>query len=62
MRRTEGAQGVGEQSESFELIDDWNVPSRNLGEKKGWIGWKEASLFRSEAFYNLMCPQRPQTI
>ena len=38
MRCTEGVQGVGEQSENFELIDDWNVPSDCLGEKIGWIG------------------------
>ena len=38
VRRTEGVQGVGEQSESFELIDNWNAPSQSVGEKKGWIG------------------------
>ena len=38
MRRTEGVQGVGEQSESSELIDNWNAPSKSVGEKKGWIG------------------------
>ena len=29
---------MGEQSESFELIDDWNVPRDCLGEKKHWTG------------------------
>ena len=37
---------------------------RGLGviQKKGWIGWKDSSLFRADAFYNLMCPQRPNSI
>ena len=38
MRCTEGVHSMGEQSENFELIDDWNVPSDCLGEKKHWIG------------------------
>ena len=29
---------MGEQSEGFEVIDDWNVPSTDLGERKYWTG------------------------
>eukprot|EP01097_Dermamoeba_algensis_P010934 TRINITY_DN8306_c0_g1_i1.p1 TRINITY_DN8306_c0_g1~~TRINITY_DN8306_c0_g1_i1.p1 ORF type:complete len:176 (+),score=28.32 TRINITY_DN8306_c0_g1_i1:261-788(+) len=29
---------------------------------KGWCGWKPASLFRADAFYNLCMPQRPRKI
>ena len=48
----------------FLILDPHYTGGEDIGliQKKGWIGWKEASLFRSEAFYNLMCPQRPQTI
>lgn len=26
---------------------------------KGWVGWKDASLFKADYFYNLMLPQLP---
>jgi hypothetical protein len=30
--------------------------------KDKWCGWKDASLFRKDSFYNLCMPQRPREI
>ena len=54
-----------EQSSSgkvrFLILDPHYVgkESRKDIQSRGWCDWKEASLFRSDAFYNLCLPQRP---
>ena len=29
---------------------------------KGWVGWKKVDVFRKDAFYNFLLPQRPKKL
>lgn len=47
------------------LILDPHFPDKDdLGwiQRKGWVGWKRASFFDQNAFYNLCQPQRPRVV
>lgn len=48
----------------FLILDPHYIGSENLEaiQRLGWCNWKESSLFRSDAFYNLCMPQRPRMI
>lgn len=45
------------------LILDPHYPGSDSNIKnviqKGWCGWKEVSMFKADAFYNLCMPMRP---
>lgn len=48
------------------LILDPHYPGNDSNIKnilsKGWVAWKDASMFKAEAFYNLCLPQRPREV
>lgn len=46
------------------ILDPHYIGAESLGtiHSKGWCGWKDIKLFRTDAFYNLCLPQRPQCI
>jgi len=48
----------------FLILDPHYQGAENLSTiiNKGWCGWKPASLFLKEHFYNFLLPQRPQMI
>ncbi|KNC54032.1 Ufm1-specific protease 2 [Thecamonas trahens ATCC 50062] len=48
----------------FLILDPHYSGQENAGtvRKKGWVGWKDASLFKADAFYNFCLPQTPAKI
>lgn len=46
------------------ILDPHYTGSENIKKivKDGWCGWKDASLFKAENFYNFCLPQRPREI
>jgi len=54
---------LNEQGECrFLILDPHYTGAEDLKTIKGWCGWKQASLFRNDSFYNLCLPQRPKQI
>ena len=55
-------EGTGETK--FLILDPHYTGAEDLKtiQKSGWCNWKEPSIFRSDAFYNLCLPQCPSGI